>query len=250
MKQICSLTIAILTCGTLSLTALGGPEPLPSGKEMKEVAPAPLPECNWTGFYIGAHAGGQFSHSETFDLDGYNAEGQGWGYSESGFVGGGQVGYNFQWHWLVLGPEFDLGYMDLDGRGVEPSSRSGDARGESNSDFYATFRGRFGVALDQWLFYATGGGIAVNYDPQFNDPVSSPSGPDMIHAADKGFDWGYVVGGGIERMIGCHWSIKAEYLYFALDRQTFSGDSLLRDTFRFEGETQGHIVRAGLNYKF
>jgi len=42
----------------LALTAVAGPEPMPSGKEMKQVAPAP-PECDytWTGFYFGGNAG-------------------------------------------------------------------------------------------------------------------------------------------------------------------------------------------------
>ena len=87
----------------LALTALGGPEPLPSGKEMKEVAPAPPPECNWTGFYVGIHAGGQWGHSEDVDEDGYInfPEVTHWGYDESGAIAGGQVGYNHQFHWLV-----------------------------------------------------------------------------------------------------------------------------------------------------
>ena len=45
-----------------------GPEPLASGKEMKQVAPASPPCPSWTGFYIGAFGGYKFSVVET-DLD-------------------------------------------------------------------------------------------------------------------------------------------------------------------------------------
>lgn len=242
MKSLTRLFVVFCACNALALIALAGPEPLPSGKEMKEVAPAPPPECNWTGFYIGLNAGGQFGHSENKDLDDYDFLDKQWGYSESGFVGGGQIGYNWQWRWLVLGPEFDLGYMNLNGRGIE-DQHFNDVTGESSSDFYATFRGRIGVALKNWLFYATGGGIGVNYDNRAVDPG-------FLDAHEQGFDWGYTVGGGIERKINCRWSIKVEYLYFDLGVQTFSGIASNDIRYRFNGETAGHIVRAGLNFHF
>ena len=58
MKQLTCLTIAACASVALAITAFGGPEPLSSGKEMKQVAPAP-PECDftWTGFYFGGNAG-------------------------------------------------------------------------------------------------------------------------------------------------------------------------------------------------
>ena len=257
MKQLIRLTILFCACAALALSVVAGPEPLSSGKEMKQVAPAPPPECNWTGFYIGINVGGQFGHSEDKDLDDWNADNQPWGYSESGVVAGGQVGYNFQWNWLVLGFEADGGYMNLDGSGVEPASRAlgSDTRGSTDSDFFTTFRGRLGIAMNTWLFYATGGGIGVNYEQRVHDGCDTGAcGPGLIDAHRQDFNWGYTVGGGIEKMFGCHWSVKAEYLYFALDRQDFSGegfsDGESEGRFRFNGDTAGHIVRAGLNYKF
>lgn len=264
MKQLFRLTILFCACAGLPLSPLAGPEPLPSGKEMKQVAPAPLPECNWTGFYIGLNVGGQFGHAEDLDIDGYRTQGgsraedRPWGYDQSGVVAGGQVGYNYQWNWIVLGVEADGGYMNLEGSGVLPESaiRNGsDTRGHSDSDFYTTFRGRIGVALNQWLFYATGGGIGVNWETRVDDNCSTfPCSSQTIDAHKQEFDWGWTVGGGIERMIGCHWSIKAEYLYYTLDDQNFSGESFISTrsigTFRFDAHDQGHIVRAGLNYKF
>src|SRR2546425_5705103 len=58
MKQLIRLTILFCACAALALTVVAGPEPLSSGKEMKQVAPAP-PECDytWTGFYIGGNGG-------------------------------------------------------------------------------------------------------------------------------------------------------------------------------------------------
>ena len=183
-----------------------------------------------------------------------------WDYDESGFVGGGQIGYNWQWHWLVLGVESDFGYMNLDGSGE--IDLKGNVLGESDSDFYATFRGRIGVAAGcNWLFYATGGGIGVNYDTR---QVYEPD-PAFLDGRKQEFDWGYTVGAGIERRIGCHWSIKIEYLYFNLGEQSFdftpelAGNSIIGanapsqkgpPTSHLGGDTDGHIVRAGLNFHF
>src|SRR5262249_20252645 len=167
MKQLIRLTILFCACAGLALTTWAGPES--SGKEMKQVARAP-PECNWTGFYIGLNVGGQWGHSEDKDFD-YNfgvpndfAGPKPWGYDESGVIAGGQVGYNYQWNWLVLGIEGDLGYMNLDGRGTEPGSPGGDTFGKTDSDFYTTVRGRLGFAHGHWLFYGTGGWIGVNQE--------------------------------------------------------------------------------------
>jgi outer membrane immunogenic protein len=259
MKQLFSLSIAFSACAVLALTAFGGPEPLPSGKEMKEVAPAPPPECNWSGFYLGLNVGGQFGHSEDHTGDpGYNADNQPWGYSESGVVAGGQVGYNFQWNWLVLGAEAEGGYMNLDGRGGQPGpdvvESGGDTHGESDSDFFTTIRGRVGVGLHTWLFYATGGAIGVNYDTRVIDDCDvRPCGGGLIDGHKQELDWGWTAGGGIEKMLGCHWSIKAEYLFFSLDDQSFSARNTNESEsplFTWRAETTGHIVRAGLNYKF
>jgi len=237
-----------------------GPEPISSGKEMKQVAPAPPPECNWSGFYLGVHVGGQWGHSEDTDLDGYQAPPPNeWGYDESGVVAGGQIGYNFQWNWLVLGIEGDLGYMNLDGRGVSKFDKNfegSDTHGETDSDFYTTIRGRLGFAFGHWMFYATGGGIGVNLETRVIDDCafSGACGDELIDARKTEFNWGWTGGGGIEYMFNCHWTVKGEYLRYQLDDQSFSGEATFLGTpvgrFNFKGETEGNIFRAGLNYKF
>jgi outer membrane immunogenic protein len=249
MKAFARLAVALVVGGLVAVTSYAGPEPM---SPSKEVAPMPSPPCNWNGFYLGLNAGGEFGHSEDKDLDNYNFPDRPWGYSESSFVGGEQAGYNFQWGWLVLGPEIDAGYMDVSGSKVEPGF-PGDTVGKSNSDFYATFRGRVGFALDCWLFYATGGGIGVNYHTQVIDDSRTEAGPDSIFASKQEFDWGYTVGGGVERMFnfwGRRWSFKVEYLYFDLGSQSFSGLSANDGIYGWRGDTTGHIVRGGLNFHF
>jgi outer membrane immunogenic protein len=277
MKSLTRFLIVFCACNALALISFAGPEPIRDYKESKEVAPPVPPPCDWSGFYFGIHVGGQFGHSEDFDEDyniGSGDPGKAWGYSESGFVAGGQVGYNWQFHHFVVGVESDIGYMNMDGSGVEPASinrAGGDTRGESDSDFYVTVRGRVGFAQDCWLFYVTGGVIGVNYDTRVvDDCFTGDCGGGTIDAHKQEFNWGPTVGGGIERMLGRHWSIKLEYLFYTLDNQGFDGISTSHfalastslattpdaiqgkstDTNHFSGETEGHIVRVGLNFRF
>src|SRR5437879_3444923 len=95
---------------------------------MKEVAPAPPPECNWSGFYIGINAGYAWMDTEVSDLDFLNVGPpvQSFSFDPNGPVAGGQVGYNFQpLRWLVLGVEGDAGYLGVDGIKTQPGSRCG-----------------------------------------------------------------------------------------------------------------------------
>jgi len=104
----------------------------------------------------------------------------------------------------------------------------------------------------------------VNYTTRFHVD------PEFFDARTSDFNWGYTVGGGIERQIlNRHWSLKVEYLYFSLEEQDFSNSrevSLIpmgpgfaptprqpgsvTISGHFTGETFGHIIRAGLNYRF
>jgi outer membrane immunogenic protein len=117
-----TLTLALLFIG--GAFAFAGPEALPSGKEMKEVAPAPAPTCDysWTGFYLGVNVGYGWGNADTrfdplptpaifFDLlpQSHDAD-------PDGVIGGGQVGFNWEWSkWLILGVETDFQGSDMNG---------------------------------------------------------------------------------------------------------------------------------------
>jgi outer membrane immunogenic protein len=260
MKQLIRLAAALSACSALSIIAYAGPEPLPSGKEMKQVAPVPECDFSWTGFYIGVNVGGQWGHSEDVNLDDYfSFTPNEWGYDESGVIAGGTIGYNHQWNWLVLGIEADLGYMNLEGRGTSHFNAvhfGSDTDGKTDSNFYTTIRGRLGFAWGHWLFYATGGGIGVNLETRVIDNCDTGAcGDELINAGTTNFNWGWTGGGGIEYMFNCHWTVKGEYLRYKLDDQDFSGEATFFGTpvgrFRFTGVgPEGNIIRAALNYKF
>ena len=83
---------------------------------VKAAAPSPAPVYNWTGWYVGVNAGMSFGTVKN-DVNGApifwtqpGVSGQitpGFGFSDteypSGFIGGGQIGYNWQFSpiWVV-----------------------------------------------------------------------------------------------------------------------------------------------------
>jgi outer membrane immunogenic protein len=252
VKAYSTLGAVVVSCA-LAASAAAGPTPLPESKEAKEVAPAPtLPPCNWQGFYLGLHAGGDFGDSTATDFE-YNVfPARDWSYDVAGFNGGIQTGYNLQpWRMLVVGVETDLGYLGLNGNGAEPASPGHDTVGKTESDFYLSWRGRVGVALDRWLLFATGGGIAVNYEARVVDDCDTGNcGGTLGSGSSSDFRLGWTVGAGVEYCFSRHWSAKVEYLYFDLENDRLHFHDNLGGSFPFDAETDGHIFRTGLNFRF
>ncbi len=154
---------------------------------------APVPYLNWTGFYVGANAGGGW-----FDVDGYN--------STNGFVGGGQVGYNYQIGRWVWGAELEV---------------SGSSVG--NVDTVTTAAARGGYTFDRWLVYGKLGAGWLDVSGPFGGSTSSA-----------------IFGVGAEYALGNNWSAKVEYNYFDLAHDSV-GDSASFQTlkvgvnYRFHG---------------
>ena len=77
---------------------------------------------SWNGFYVGAHAGSIWGDVNVTDDVNDGVPPGPFGYSISGFIGGGTVGYNLQVDNVVFGIDGDLGVIDPDGSGIIPSS--------------------------------------------------------------------------------------------------------------------------------
>src|SRR2546428_420348 len=71
------------------------------------------PPFSWTGFYIGGNIGGAWANGNVTDsLFGLSAS-----TSRSGFIGGGQLGFNYQFTNVVLGAEWDFDWTSLNATG-------------------------------------------------------------------------------------------------------------------------------------
>jgi outer membrane immunogenic protein len=238
---------------------------------VKAPSPAPAPVSSWTGFYVGANVGYSWGNANT-DIVG-NATTVVFptffaGFPNSnvavagshtarlnGAIGGGQVGYNYQFspRW-VLGFEADIQASGERGSNtfVDPFSTTvctggiivisfpcgptGTLNGtaattyEAKIDWIGTVRGRVGGFItDQVLLYGTGGlaygRLEVSGVTGVSGSINSTAVPLLTSVtpaanafSDSRMKVGFAVGGGIEGKISCAtgWTWKLEYLYVDL----------------------------------
>ena len=123
--------------------------------------PPPVPVFSWTGFYIGGNLGVAWTQGDVSDSFGNSFSNS----QKAVFAGGGQVGANYQFNWLVVGVEADFDWLANNSN----SSNAvfvpgvGNLQFSANDRWMTTLAGRVGYAANNWLFYAKGGGwVGVN----------------------------------------------------------------------------------------
>jgi outer membrane immunogenic protein len=234
---------------------------------MKAAPYAPAPVASWTGFYIGAHVGAGWGTTET-NLTGASIAGFGVPLdvpfaqnSGSGFLGGGQVGYNFQSGWAVFGVQGDFAGMDV--KGTAPCLVV--ASCTTKSDWLATVSGRFGgVVADRALIYAKGGAAWMNSTHSVNlanlGGLLGPLFAGQQLTSTESTSWGWLVGLGAEYMITQNWTAFIEYNYIEFDKKN-EANNINTAAFGFGGplpaiavnadfKNKLSIAKVGVNYKF
>ena len=184
--------------------------------------PPPVPLFyNWTGFYAGGHLG------------------VGWDDGNSGFLGGGQVGFNYQ-----INPQWVLGVeADIAGTTIKDSVNAAvvgpgavlTANATASLDWVSTFAARFGYAFDRWLVYGKVGGAWAHASATVTTGINGMTfGSISLDQTASGF----LLGVGTEYAWGNNWSAKLEY-----NMLDFGNDNPFADT-------TFHIFKAGINYRF
>jgi outer membrane immunogenic protein len=209
------------------------PAPPPPPTPVKIAPPPPT----WQGLYVGVNAGYAWGR-DAVDVVDETPTGT-FSNNVSGFVGGGQIGYNWQHSWLVIGPEIDLGWLGLSGDTTQPGNSL--IAAHVKSGFYADATGRIGVASGPVLIYAKGGyayfggSLGISDTGEGSDSHSGLSG--------------WTIGGGVELMHSAHWSIKGEYQYFDFGTaHLVIPDGLPAD--RYPSRLTASTLKIGLNYRF
>jgi outer membrane immunogenic protein len=211
--------------------------------------------CNWAGLNIGGDLGWGWSKtdlSNTFSDGAISwpdlAAGQGIGYHQDGFIGGGHVGYNLQCDNLVYGVEVSGFGANINGdartQPGDPFSAGDDVfSSKIESLFLATVR--FGVAWDRALFSVKGGYAGANLKTTVNDSVGS-----VGSGADSDFRSGGVVGVDVEFAITNNWIAGVEYDYVRLQSDSVNlGDANARYVFD-DSRRNLNLVFARLSYRF
>jgi opacity protein-like surface antigen len=237
---------------------------------------------NWSGFYIGGYVGSNFGvtdwHRRTIPLApavGTDAIGV---FAQhdvdyQGFIGGGQIGYNYQSGAMVAGLEIDAGGSNAKGgkfcpRGVDSGSTYFFTC-ESEQPWLASFTGRLGYAYDRALFYVKGGLAAGETTVQTVFNAGTQPGPfggvfaNPVSGESK-TRIGWTIGGGFEYGLTQNWSAKAEYMFYDLGTDGYSvNPGYLPDIYNtgaciggactnqtIQVGTHGSTVKIGLNYRF
>ena len=224
---------ATLAQGALAADLGGGPRRSVKDEGLPYVVP-----FTWTGLYIGAHVGYGWSDLDwQFELSPI-ATGQ----DGSGWLGGGQIGYNLQRGALVFGIEADISSTNIDGGTACPNAAFNCSH---NVNWLASVRGRLGVAGNdnRTLFYVTAGGAWADMDYK---AVSAGGVPFGTSFSETHFGW--VAGGGIEHALSPNLTARVEYLYYGFDGVTAPAGTLGAGAASLDPSVQ--TVRFGLNFKF
>jgi opacity protein-like surface antigen len=227
-------------------------------------APRPMiGPTNWTGFYAGGFFGAAAGRSDIGFVTTPTAGSKPWVF---GPVGGGQIGYNYQFtnNWVV-GLEGDVGAANVHG------ARTSGAQfalpftsvlfvSQDKTNWMATATARLGYSWGRTLYYVKGGAAfedstvsATCFNPQgaANGTVCANQAGTLI-ASGSGFSTsstrvGWTLGYGTEFDLGKNWSAKAEYDYLSFGRHTAlatDGTTIMTD------KSNVSQVKVGVNYRF
>ena len=285
MRRIC--------CATLAAVALVGLASVATAADMPVKAPvykaAPVVAApNWTGWYLGLNAGGGWEntiHNSVTSNSCFaplNCGFYGTAFANAvpgqfddhphGFIGGGQIGYNYQTGAFVLGIETDFQGADINGAASASNTVSSTplpvtvaGTGSQKIDWFGTLRGRVGwLPVNSLLVYATGG---LAYGHVLTDVAFSGNLPGIPRATgsiamnNSTTRAGWTVGGGLEWMFAPNWTVRGEYLYYDLGDVTLNSTLNINAAFvppvlvttvgiQSAAHYHGSIARVGVNYKF
>jgi len=260
MKRTITLGLGALAMAGMALPASAadlGARPI-----TKAPVAAPPPIFSWTGCYIGGNLGGKWSANDDFNVNVasvpvvlpsgavvlFNNNGNS---NNGAFIGGGQVGCQYQAGNWVFGIEGDFDGTNLKRNFVVQTNLApfffpGDAFQVKN-EWQASVRGRLGYAWDRWMIYATGG-VAFGQLEVTAALVGLP-----IFQVDKTLT-GWTVGGGFEYAFYNNWSFGVEYRFSQFDNENFGFGTLVLPAaingFVANASFDTHEVTARLNYRF
>ncbi len=257
--------LALALLATAAFTQIASAADLPMKAPVKAVPMVAV--YNWTGFYVGAHAGYAWGSSESVAIGGSNivlisqptTVPRAVGISPKGFLGGAQIGYNAQFNRMVVGIEADFSGANIrDSQNVDLPAATPVVRTTASEKISSlgTIRARLGMTpSDRLLAYVTGGFAfgRVNYSGNINEFFNTVPAR-QFNANSTVTKTGWTIGGGLEWAFANNWSLKGEYLYYNLGSTTITGPQtnpvVATEFATYAFTTKGSIARVGANYKF
>jgi outer membrane immunogenic protein len=167
-----------------------------------------------------------------------------------GFSGAIQGGINQQMGNIVLGVEGDISVGSISTTMPDPLiAFSGGAMKSSStvtatSDIQASLRGRFGVAIGNFLPYATAGVALAHLKTSATNSLNPPLVGSPL--ADEGIGYGWTVGLGAEYAIDENWSVRGQYLHTDITAPNF----YVGENYENSAHPVSDTFALGVNYRF
>ncbi len=221
---------------------------LPTRKE----APPPIPYVapfSWTGFYVGAYAGGSFGYA-SFSDPVYSVG----SVTPGAFDIGGLIGFNYQINALVIGAEGEYGY---NGAGAGSLSNSGAIGGNAynlTQKFSDTGVGRLRARLGfvpqpNMMIYAAGGWTFANTNSSLSGTCCGFPTAFSVSQNNTLNGWNLGVGG--EYAFTANWIGRLEYIYDGFSGVNYNYAYAPAAFVDHRGVNYSvNTIRAALEYKF
>jgi outer membrane immunogenic protein len=251
MKKLLTLAAALVIGA--SLTAFAADLPVAPPPPVRAPAFVP-PPFTWTGIYVGGNIGWGWTNVNFTDTGpapaafGFGAVfplGSTQSINQNGFLGGAQIGVNWQFQQFVVGAE-----GDFDATAIKNSQGGFGFNGSYANPWVSTFAARFGWAADRALFYGKAGGAYM----QEKYSAGASNGSTVSGAFNR---WGWTLGAGVEYAVTENITLKAEYNYlnFGAQNQTLTPNAtdIANQTFIFDSNDSKlttNVVKAGVNVLF
>jgi outer membrane immunogenic protein len=242
------LSGAAIRASILALTATNA-----SAADLDVAPPAAAPVAfTWTGCHVGGHLGAIANDDTNTNNAGVSRN-----FGAAGFLGGGQIGCDYQ-----FAPSWVIG---AEGRGAWSSLR--DSRNATiinlrtgvvvpsqfitTTDFLASATARLGYVHGggRWMFYVRGGAAWTR--DKYEDPFAIPAGPAVDPTATSNRT-GWTVGGGEEWAFAPQWSVNVEYNYYDFGTQvyTLTNAAPVVHISGFHIHDRINTLTTGVNYHF
>lgn len=228
----------------------------------------------WGGWYLGLNAGYSWGRTSVdysqgpSDFFGVATPGDTLALSThlspQSFIGGGQIGFNYQTGAWVWGLETDFAWRDhSDSISMILNTSNDTLTLSDNQRWVGTVRGRVGYSpqtASNWLIYATGGLAYGNFEHTVTQFCNVACTQTQAFSDSKTLA-GWTVGGGVEVALDRNWSLGAEYLYMEFEKDTLSVVAAGTPPLPAPGATTfpattvsfhdtSHVARLKLNYRF
>jgi outer membrane immunogenic protein len=215
-----------------------------------KAAPVAAPLYNWTGCYVGGNAGGGWGRIDTtrFSIDGVGQDFALFGREhDNGFIGGGQVGCDFQTTNLVMGIQGTFDFGSVKGSHALVDFPTFSEKNDLKAIYTAT--GRVGYLwTTSFLGYVK---VGMSW-MQNKNQVLQPNGA-LSESASFTLP-GMTAGIGGEWMFAPNWSVFAEYNYMWIEdtsgQHFTSAPGVLPPGEVLNVKQTAQTVLVGVNYKF